>query len=64
VRLGGRWRLRLSALLAILATAVLVDEVIKEGYTFDPYDLVGPGLTHEKLFALFLSLALALGWRR
>jgi len=61
---SSKWRLRLSALLALLSAFVLVDEIIEEGYGFDPYDLVSPELTHEKLFVLFLSLALALGWRR
>jgi hypothetical protein len=57
-------RLRLSAGLAFLALFVLIDEIIKEGYAFDPVDLVNPQLTHEKLFVVLLALALALGWRR
>ena len=57
-------RLRLSAGLALLALFVLVDEIIKEGYAFDPADLINPQLTHEKLFAILLALAVALGWRR
>jgi hypothetical protein len=64
VVLEPRLRLRLSAALALLAALVLVDEVIKEGYTFDPADLINPQLTHEKLFVILLALALALGWRR
>jgi MYXO-CTERM domain-containing protein len=59
-----RLRLRLSVALAVLATLVLVDEAIKEGYVFDPADLVNPALTHEKLFVALLLLALALGVRR
>lgn len=57
-------RLRLSAGLAFLALFVLVDEIIKEGYTFDPADLINPAVTHEKLFLILLALALVLGWRR
>jgi hypothetical protein len=57
-------RLRLSAGLAFLALFVLVDEIIKEGYAFDPVDLINPQITHEKLFVILLALALALGWRR
>ena len=57
-------RLRLSAGLAFLALFVLVDEIIKEGYAFDPVDLISPQITHEKLFAVLLALALVLGWRR
>lgn len=58
-----RLRLRLSAGLLFLAMLVLVDEIIKEGYTFDPYDIVNPQLTHEKLFLLLLGLSLYFGWR-
>ena len=61
---GRSLRLRLSAGLVFLALFVLVDEIIKEGYAFDPADLINPQLTHEKLFAVLLALALVLGWRR
>jgi hypothetical protein len=64
VVLEPRLRLRLSAALALLATLVLVDEVIKEGYTFDPADLVNPAITHEKLFVLLLLASLLLGLRK
>jgi len=57
-------RLRLSAGLIFLALFVLIDEIIKEGYTFDPVDLINPQITHEKLFVILIALALALGWRR
>ena len=57
-------RLRLSAGLAFIALFILIDEITKEGYTFDPVDLINPQITHEKLFVVFLALALALGWRR
>ena len=59
-----RLRLRLSAGLALLAFLVIVDEIIKEGYTFDPHDIVNPQLTHEKLFLILLALSLYFGWRR
>jgi len=57
------WRLRLSAFFALLSAFVLVDEIIKEGYGFDPHDLINPQITHEKLFVVFLALALMFGWR-
>jgi|GEM_PF-2135637 len=58
------WRARLSALFIILALLVLVDEVVKEGYSFDPSDLLAwPPLSHEQLFLLLLLLGLALGMR-
>jgi len=61
---GSRLRLRLSTLLALLAVAVLVDEVVEEGYAFDPVDLVNPQLTHEKLFVALLLASLLLGLRK
>jgi hypothetical protein len=58
------WRARASAFFIILALIVLIDEVVKEGYTFDPSDLfVWPPFTHEQLFLLFLFLGLVLGLR-
>jgi hypothetical protein len=60
----GRLRLRLSIFFAFLAFFTLVDEVIKEGYVFDPADLVNPAITHEKLFVVFLAISLLLGLRR
>jgi hypothetical protein len=57
------WRARASALSLILALIVLVDEMIKENYSFDVGDLIGPGITHEKLFVFFLLLGLLLGLR-
>ena len=58
-----RLRLRLSAGLLFLAMFVLIDEIIKEGYTFDPHDIVNTQLTHEKLFLILLALSLYFGWR-
>lgn len=60
------WRQRLSAILLILALIVLLDEIIKEGYTVDFYDFVSPGITHEKVFLALLLLAILVGvrWRR
>jgi hypothetical protein len=57
-------RLRLSGMFAILAFLTIVDEIIKEGYAFDPADLFSPALTHEKLFVAFLLTSLLLGLRR
>ena len=58
------WRLRLSLIFLFLAFFTLIDEAIKEGYVFDPVDLVNLSITHEKLFILFLILALILGLRK
>jgi hypothetical protein len=57
------WRQRLSALSLILALIVLVDEIVKEGYTIDLYDFISPGVTHGKIFIILLLLAVVLGWR-
>jgi hypothetical protein len=60
-----RWRARLSALTLILALIVLIDELVKEGYSVDPHDLTAwPPFTHEQLFLLLLILGLLLGLRR
>ena len=58
------WRLRLSIIFLFLAFLTLIDETVKEGYVFDPLDLVNLSITHEKLFILFLILALVLGLRK
>ena len=60
------WRQRLSAVLLILAVIVLVDEIVKEGYSVDFYDFISPEFTHEKLFLALLILAMLVGvrWRR
>jgi hypothetical protein len=58
-----KWRARLSAISLILALIVLVDELIKENYSFDVYDLIGPGITHEKIFLFLVMLAIVLGLR-
>jgi uncharacterized membrane protein (DUF106 family) len=57
------WRQRLSAISLILALIVLMDELVKEGYTFNVGDLFSPYITHEKIFIILLLLALILGWR-
>ena len=57
-------KLRLSAIFIILSALVYVDEIIKEGYGFDPLDLFTPSITHEKLFVIFLALGLFFGWRK
>ena len=59
------WRARASAFFIILALLALVDEIVKEGYSFDPWDLIAwPPPSHEQLFLLLLFLGLLLGWRR
>jgi len=60
------WRARASAVALILALIVLIDEIVKENYSFDINDLVGPGITHEKIFLALVLLAVLLGlrWRR
>jgi hypothetical protein len=60
------WRARLSALSLILALIVLVDELVKENYSFDISDLLAwPPPSHEQLFLLLLLIGLLLGvrWR-
>jgi hypothetical protein len=58
------WRARVSAFFIILSLIVLIDEIVKEGYSFDPSDLVAwPPFTHEQLFLIFLILGLLLGLR-
>ena len=41
-----------------------MDEVVKEGYTFDPYDIINTNLTHEKIFIIFLIAGILFGLRR
>jgi MYXO-CTERM domain-containing protein len=63
--LAKKWRQRLSAITLILALMVLIDEIVKEGYSVDPHDLTTwPPFTHEQLFLLLLVLGLLLGLRR
>jgi len=57
-------RLRLSILFLLLSFFVLVDEAIKEGYVFDPRDVVSPSITHEKIFLLLFVIGMILGLRR
>jgi hypothetical protein len=61
------WRARLSAFFIISALIVLIDEIVKEGYSFDISDLFAwPPPSHEQLFLLLLFLGLLFGvrWRR
>jgi len=60
------WRARASAAALILALIVLIDEIVKENYSFDINDFVSPGVTHEKIFLALVLLAVLLGlrWRR
>ncbi len=58
------WRLRLSIASLFAAFYILVDELVKEGYVFDPLDLLNPAITHEKLFILFLILGLVFGLKK
>jgi len=57
-------RNRLAFLFLTLSLFILVDEFVKEGYVFDPNDLINPSLTHEKIFLCFLVIGLLLGLRR
>ena len=57
-------RIRLSTLLIVLSLITLLDEVAKEGYIFDPLDLINTSVTHEKLFIIFLIAGILLGLRR
>jgi MYXO-CTERM domain-containing protein len=58
------WRARASAFFIILSLIVLIDEVVKEGYSFDPSDLFAwPPPSHEQLFLLFLALGILFGLR-
>jgi len=60
-----KWRARLSTVTLILALIVLIDELVKEGYSVDPHDILAwPPFTHEQLFLLLLVLGLLLGLRR
>jgi succinate dehydrogenase hydrophobic anchor subunit len=61
--LSKNWRARASAVLLVLAIIVLIDEVVKEGYTIDLYDFVSPSITHEKIFLALVLLAIILGLR-
>jgi hypothetical protein len=63
VSLSRKLRLRLSAITAILSLLVLVDEIIKEGYMFDPYDLINTQITHEKIFVALFIISMLLGLR-
>jgi hypothetical protein len=58
------WRARASAFFIILGLIVLMDEIVKEGYGFDPSDLFAfPPPSHEQLFLLFLALGILFGLR-
>ncbi len=67
MRLSGlkkRWRIRLSVALITAAYFVLIDEVIKEGYVFDPTDLLNARITHEKIFVVLMIIGLLLGLKK
>jgi len=55
------WRQRLSAFLLVSALIVLIDEVVKEGYVFNPADLLTPAITHEKIFLALIVIAMIIG---
>jgi hypothetical protein len=58
------WRARLSAFFIISALIVLIDEIVKEGYTLDPSDFFAwPPPSHEQLFVTLLLIGLLLGLR-
>ncbi|MDW8093069.1 MAG: hypothetical protein RMJ06_05255 [Nitrososphaerota archaeon] len=59
-----KWRERLSFVFIFTSFFILVDEYVKEGYIFDPRDVVAPSITHEQLFLIFLIAGLFLGMRR
>ena len=54
-QLAKKWRRRLSVGLIVGSVAVLIDEVVKEGYLFDWTDLLNVSVTHEKLFLILLG---------
>ena len=60
----GKLRNRIGVVFALLSALTFIDEVVKEGYGFDYRDLFNPALTHEKIFVVFISLAIYFGWRR
>lgn len=57
------WKRRLSLGSVIAALIVLADEIAKEGYTFSINDIINTNITHEKLFIIFVVLAILLGLR-
>jgi hypothetical protein len=57
------WRARLSAVFLISAIIVLVDEIVKEGYSIDLDDFVAWPPSHEQIFLLLLALGILLGLR-
>jgi len=57
-------RLRLAVFFAAASFLIFIDEAVKEGYGFDIVDLVNLQVTHEKLFVVFLVLALVFGARK
>jgi len=57
-------RLRLAVFFATVSFFIFIDEILREGYGFDIVDLVNLQVTHEKLFVVFLMLALVFGVRK
>ena len=49
--------LRAIVFLSIMIVWLLIDEYVKEGYLFDPKDLLNGNITHEKVIvALAITL--------
>jgi uncharacterized membrane protein (DUF106 family) len=57
------WRQRLSAVFIIAALIVLIDEIVKEGYTLDLGDFLAWPPTHEQIFLVLLVIGILLGMR-
>lgn len=57
-------RNRIALITLLLATMVLVDEIVKEGYMIDPVDFINPRITHEKIFLVLFIISLFFGLRR
>ena len=53
-----KWRIRLHLGSIFLITWLITDELVKEGYAFDPADVVYPG-THEFWIAILLAINVA-----
>ena len=47
-----------------LICGILVDEVLKEGYVFSPWDIISPNITHEKIILVLIVAYVAFKiWR-
>jgi hypothetical protein len=58
-----KWRARLSAFFLVAALIVLVDEIVKEGYSVDLSDLLAWPPSHEQVFLALLVIGILLGLR-